>query len=60
LEKSKRKKPYNWLPDQGWEDCVRLSGDFPEIFGNLLDEIERDEKVWKSVNTLLFFYFTIN
>ena len=50
LEKSKRKKPFSWVPDQSWEDCVRLTGDFPTIFGNLLDEIERNEKTWKAVN----------
>lgn len=49
LEKSKRKKPYNWLPDQSWEDCIRLAADFPKIFASLVDELERDEKQWKSV-----------
>jgi dynein heavy chain len=48
LEKSKRKKPHSWLPDQTWEDCTRLSLDFGAIFGNLLDEIERNEKTWKT------------
>lgn len=48
LEKSRRKKPFNWLPDQSWEDCVRLSNDFPATFGSLLDEIERNESVWKA------------
>lgn len=48
LERSKRKKPFGWFPDNGWEDCVRLSGEFPQAFGNLLDDIERHEKAWKS------------
>ncbi len=47
LEKSKRKKPFAWLPEQTWEDSVRLSSDFPAIFSNLLDSIEREEKKWK-------------
>lgn len=49
LEKSKRKKPYGWLPDQSWEDCIRLSQDFSKTFGSLIDEIERDENQWKKV-----------
>ena len=49
LERAKRKKPYTWLPDQTWEDCVRLSIDFPEPFENLLDDMERGEKAWKRV-----------
>eukprot|EP00803_Ostreobium_quekettii_P011338 evm.model.scf_1312.1 EVM.evm.TU.scf_1312.1 scf_1312:839-40608(+) len=24
LEKSARRKPYTWIPDQGWEDIIRL------------------------------------
>ncbi|BFZ18669.1 hypothetical protein BsWGS_21707 [Bradybaena similaris] len=46
LEKSKRKKPFPWFPDEGWEDCNRLATDYP-IFGSLLDDIEHNEKVWK-------------
>lgn len=49
LEKSKRKKPFTWLPDQTWEDCVRLANDFNTPFGSLLEEIERHEKTWKAV-----------
>jgi dynein heavy chain len=48
LEKSKRKKPFNWLPDQSWEDCVRLANDFATVFGSLLEDIEQHEKEWKS------------
>ncbi len=36
------------MPDQSWEDCVRLASDFPLIFGNLLESIEREEKKWKA------------
>ena len=49
LERSKRKKPFTWLPDQAWEDCTRLSLDFTTTFGNLLDEIEKNESTWKTV-----------
>ncbi len=24
LEKARRAKPYEWLPDQGWQDLMRL------------------------------------
>lgn len=48
LEKSKRKKPFPWFPDEGWEDCNRLATDYP-VFGSLLDDIEHNEKVWKKV-----------
>ncbi|CAF0851193.1 unnamed protein product [Rotaria sordida] len=46
LEKSKRKKPFLWIQDQTWEDCVRLSRDFNQ-FATLLDDIEHNEHVWK-------------
>jgi dynein heavy chain len=47
LEKSSRSKPFNWFPDSGWEDCVRLLQVAPETFSSILDDIERNEKVWK-------------
>ncbi|XP_059165934.1 dynein axonemal heavy chain 10-like isoform X2 [Physella acuta] len=46
LEKSKRKKPFPWFPDEGWEDCNRLATDFP-VFSSLLEDIEHNEKAWK-------------
>ena len=52
LEKSKRKKPYDWFPDEGWEDCIRLVEVFPEKYGTLLEDIERNEKLWKQVPIL--------
>ena len=48
LEKSKRKKPFTWIQDGSWEDCVRLSRDFPQ-FASLLDDIEHNENAWKKV-----------
>lgn len=40
------------MPDQGWEDLVTLSEVAPDTFGNVLDDFERNEKVWKIVRTL--------
>ncbi|XP_014779882.1 dynein axonemal heavy chain 10 isoform X2 [Octopus bimaculoides] len=48
LEKSARKKPFPWIINEGWEDCVQLSEEFPEKFGELLDNIESEETVWQS------------
>ncbi|CAF5090219.1 unnamed protein product, partial [Rotaria sp. Silwood1] len=45
-QKSKRKKPFLWIQDQTWEDCVRLSRDFSQ-FATLLDDIEHNEHAWK-------------
>uniref|UniRef100_A0A8B9BUE2 Dynein axonemal heavy chain 10 n=1 Tax=Anser brachyrhynchus TaxID=132585 RepID=A0A8B9BUE2_9AVES len=48
LEKSTRKKPFAWLPDQGWEDLIRLSELFPEQFESLPDDVEKNPDVWKN------------
>lgn len=50
LEKSKRKKPFDWLPDQGWEDLVKLAELFPELFSSLPDDVERNASEWKTVS----------
>ncbi|XP_042636525.1 dynein axonemal heavy chain 10 [Orycteropus afer afer] len=47
LEKSKRKKPCAWLSDQGWEDIILLSETFAANFGNLPDDVEKHQVVWK-------------
>ena len=47
LEKSPREKPFDWIPAQGWEDAVHLSNEFPDVFGDLLDSIEKNEPIWK-------------
>ncbi len=52
LEKSARRKPYDWLPDQGWEDIIKLCSIQPDIFGSLADDIEKNEKTWKEVSSL--------
>ncbi|XP_051514176.1 dynein axonemal heavy chain 10 [Myxocyprinus asiaticus] len=48
LEKSKRKKPCAWLPDQGWEDIVRLMELFLNEFGTIADDIEKNPEEWKT------------
>lgn len=50
LEKSKRKKPCDWLPDQSWEDIVKLAELFPEQFGSLPDDLEKNSTDWKTVS----------
>ncbi|KAM6931388.1 dynein axonemal heavy chain 10 [Xenentodon cancila] len=52
LEKSTHKKPCDWLPDQGWEDMVKLAELFPEQFGSLLNDIEKNPSDWKSWSDL--------
>ena len=51
LEKSSRLKPYNWIPDQGWEDIIRLREISHDVLGSLPDDVEKNEKAWKEVNT---------
>ncbi|XP_031164939.2 dynein heavy chain 10, axonemal [Sander lucioperca] len=48
LEKSTRKKPCDWLADQGWEDIVKLAELFPEQFVSLPDDVEKNPTDWKS------------
>lgn len=52
LEKSKRKKPGDWLSDQGWEDIMKLAELFPEQFGSLPDDVENNSSDWNSVSDL--------
>ena len=63
LEKSDRQKPYDWIPDQGWEDLVQLAEqhkdmkpstdikakDVEEVhpLATILDSVEKNEKAWK-------------
>lgn len=65
LEKSARQKPFPWVPDQGWEDVIRLVSVTPEVFGSLADDIERNEKAWKEVighssNRIVIILFSIS
>ncbi|NXE97067.1 DYH10 protein, partial [Menura novaehollandiae] len=59
LEKSARKKPYAWLPDQGWEDLIRLSELFPEKFESLPDDVEENPDVWKNVRAFFAIPFSL-
>ena len=47
LQKSSRIKPYNWLPDQGWEDVIKLSEISPDVFGTLPGDVEKMNKLGK-------------
>lgn len=51
LEKPKRTKPFKWMTDECWGDCIRLAEVCPDVFGNLLDDIEKHEIIWKEVST---------
>ena len=52
LEKSARRRPYDWLPEQGWEDVIKLTTVLPDVFGSLADDIERNEKSWQEVGVM--------
>ena len=49
LEKSTRRKAFEWFPEQGWEDLIKLQEVCPAEFGSLADDVERNEKMWKAV-----------
>ena len=49
LEKNPRRKPFDWLPDQSWEDIMKLTSVLPEKFGSLAEDVERGEAAWKEV-----------
>eukprot|EP01028_Stygiella_incarcerata_P003072 TRINITY_DN1583_c0_g3_i1.p1 TRINITY_DN1583_c0_g3~~TRINITY_DN1583_c0_g3_i1.p1 ORF type:complete len:4602 (-),score=1271.77 TRINITY_DN1583_c0_g3_i1:125-13930(-) len=46
LLKSEKKKPFDWIPEQGWEDLIRLS-ELADVFVNLPKDVARDERGWK-------------
>eukprot|EP00002_Diphylleia_rotans_P017763 TRINITY_DN3442_c0_g1_i2.p1 TRINITY_DN3442_c0_g1~~TRINITY_DN3442_c0_g1_i2.p1 ORF type:complete len:3137 (-),score=716.67 TRINITY_DN3442_c0_g1_i2:70-9480(-) len=46
LEKSPRKCPFSWFPEQGWEDLQRLAT-MASVFEHIVDDIEKNETVWK-------------
>lgn len=50
LEKSRHKKPCDWLPDQSWEDIVKLAELFPDQFSSLSADVETNSADWKSVS----------
>uniref|UniRef100_A0A061RTL5 Dynein heavy chain 1, cytosolic n=1 Tax=Tetraselmis sp. GSL018 TaxID=582737 RepID=A0A061RTL5_9CHLO len=53
LEKSTRPKPFDWFPDQGWEDLQRLitinrNGGEPSPLHAVADHIEQNEVAWRA------------
>lgn len=60
MEKNPRQKPFEWLPDQGWEDLMKLTTVQPDIFGSLADDVERNEKTWKYVSSDQLFYYLLS
>lgn len=67
LEKSKRRKPFDWFPDQGWEDVIRLAEisahkeDGEEETGGaaklkeIVNDIEKNESAWENYYNLEVF-----
>lgn len=57
LEKAARRKPFDWFPDAGWQDLMRLvelgqkkvgPDGRMHVLASLANDIESDEAVWRS------------
>nr|XP_026696380.1 dynein heavy chain 10, axonemal isoform X1 [Ciona intestinalis]XP_026696381.1 dynein heavy chain 10, axonemal isoform X2 [Ciona intestinalis] len=48
LEKSSRKKPHDWIPEQGWQDIIELARILPDVFQTLPDDVQKQESSWKN------------
>ena len=63
LEKSAHVKPFSWIPDQGWEDIIKLSEISADVFGSLPGDVEKNEQAWKDVCmcmcTLMFVHMCV-
>ena len=60
LEKSPRKNPYPaWMPGQGWEDLICLISVDPDKFGQVADQLEGNQKIWKAWYDFFFFFFSL-
>eukprot|EP00742_Colponemidia_sp_Colp-10_P004363 GILJ01004656.1.p1 GENE.GILJ01004656.1~~GILJ01004656.1.p1 ORF type:complete len:2862 (-),score=582.32 GILJ01004656.1:82-7611(-) len=46
LEQTERKKPFAWIPDEGWNDLQRLVT-VHTVFENLILDVEVNEQIWK-------------
>ncbi|XP_071945421.1 dynein axonemal heavy chain 10-like [Antedon mediterranea] len=46
LEKSKRKCPNKWMPEQGWEDIMQLY-QIADDLKTLPDDVEKNDDIWK-------------
>ena len=49
VEKSKRQKPFKWLPEETWHDLVRLAELLAPTFGSVLEDISQSESAWRNV-----------
>lgn len=49
LEKASKINPTDWLPATGWADVLKLSNDFPDVFGQLPKELEERPEEWQKV-----------
>ena len=47
LEKASRAKPHDWIPDQGWQDMIKLVEAVPTL-SKLADDVSANGKVWKA------------
>ncbi|XP_011310250.1 dynein heavy chain 10, axonemal [Fopius arisanus] len=47
LEKTQRPNPAKWLQPTNWQDIVKLSGDFPDQFTELCDDLRSDIDDWR-------------
>nr|XP_034180267.1 dynein heavy chain 10, axonemal [Osmia lignaria] len=47
LEKASKINPTDWLPATGWADVLKLSNDFPDVFGQLPNELEEQLEEWQ-------------
>lgn len=47
MEKSTRECKASFITNQGWNDILKLSTDFPEQFFDLPNEIERFLNIWQ-------------
>ncbi|XP_078713472.1 dynein axonemal heavy chain 10 [Lampetra fluviatilis] len=47
LEKSARARPFDWLPEQGWQDVVQLAEVSPDASASLPDHVERNGEAWR-------------
>eukprot|EP00992_Anisonema_acinus_P002258 TRINITY_DN10608_c1_g1_i2.p1 TRINITY_DN10608_c1_g1~~TRINITY_DN10608_c1_g1_i2.p1 ORF type:complete len:2266 (+),score=796.72 TRINITY_DN10608_c1_g1_i2:1-6798(+) len=46
LTKGERPKPFDWIPDQGWQDLLRLPNVDP-VFDSILQDVENDGLKWQ-------------
>ena len=47
LEKAKKPKPYDWIPDQGWQDIVQMITLGPQ-FVTVGEHLEKNESSWRT------------